>query len=119
MADARFQGGLLLDSEALFVVASLPLVFLRHTGKSASATKTGVAEVAYSVEWQIRGLFVFNKMAAIPFVRVCRVKSSGDGSKITRNFAGFLVPWDRFVVSRSPPIRRRRSLHDAILQLSR
>jgi hypothetical protein len=77
MRDARFQGGLLLDSEA-FVVASPPLVFLRHTGKSASVTKTGVAEVAYSVEWQIRGLFIFNKMAAIPFVRVCRVKSSGD-----------------------------------------
>ena len=77
MADARFQGGLLLDSEA-FVGASPPLVFLRHIGKSASATKTGVAEVAYSVECQIRGLFVFNKMDVIPFVRVCRVKSSGN-----------------------------------------
>jgi hypothetical protein len=77
MADARFQGGLLLDSKA-FVVASPPLVFWRHTGKSDCATKTSVAEVAYSVEWQIRGLFVFNKMDVIPFVRVCRVKSSGN-----------------------------------------
>jgi hypothetical protein len=67
MADARFQGGLLLDSKA-FVVASPPLVFLRHTGKSDCAAKTSVAEVAYSVEWRILGLFVFNEMSVIPFV---------------------------------------------------
>jgi hypothetical protein len=132
MRDARFQGGRLLDSEEFVARPPLGCVLearrqeclchgkarqrcLVHTKarQECLCHKTRIAEVAYSVEWRIRGLFVFNKMRAISFVRVCRVESAENWHKMRGDFGGFRRPWGDSAAPQNPPIRYCNALHDA------
>ena len=113
MTDARFQGGGVSDSEE-FLAAWPPLgAVLKARRHECLCHETGVAQGTKSVEWAASGLFFFNRMRAIPFVPVCRVKSAGNWHKMMGEFAEFQAPRDDSAAPKSPPIRYRSALHDA------